>query len=220
MATVTVTPEGSPVANYAFDVTPARLVTGLITERGIADASREGLAALFAARQAPFFHFATPIDLPALGEPFVDHILATMADAAQRRPDRDEMLDAFDVLHRNPYYFRALVETVILNPSLATDTALREARHRIAAELGYQDIWLSLSPLQRAVAQAVLDQTKPFSQSSRDFMAAKLDEGMPSHSRIQAALRRLQRLGLADREGGGWRLADPEWAMWIRGADV
>ena len=37
----------TPTANYAFDVTPARLVTGLITERGIAEASREGLAALF-----------------------------------------------------------------------------------------------------------------------------------------------------------------------------
>ncbi len=45
--TVTITPEGSPAANYAFDVTPARLVTGLITERGIAAASGEGLAALF-----------------------------------------------------------------------------------------------------------------------------------------------------------------------------
>jgi methylthioribose-1-phosphate isomerase len=45
--TVTITPEGSPAANYAFDVTPARLVTGLITERGIAQASREGLASLF-----------------------------------------------------------------------------------------------------------------------------------------------------------------------------
>lgn len=45
--TVTITPEGSPSANYAFDVTPARLVTGLVTERGIAGASRDGLAALF-----------------------------------------------------------------------------------------------------------------------------------------------------------------------------
>jgi len=37
----------TPAANYAFDVTPARLVTGLVTERGIANASREGLEALF-----------------------------------------------------------------------------------------------------------------------------------------------------------------------------
>ena len=48
--TVTITPDGSPVANYAFDVTPARYVTGLITERGVAEASREGLAKLFPER--------------------------------------------------------------------------------------------------------------------------------------------------------------------------
>ncbi len=39
--------EGSPVANPAFDVTPARLVTGLITERGIAPATRAGLSEMF-----------------------------------------------------------------------------------------------------------------------------------------------------------------------------
>ncbi len=45
--TVRVVADGSPVANYAFDVTPARLVTGLITERGLAPATRAGLRALF-----------------------------------------------------------------------------------------------------------------------------------------------------------------------------
>ncbi len=45
--TVEIVPDGSAVANYAFDVTPARLVTGLITERGVAEASRAGLAGLF-----------------------------------------------------------------------------------------------------------------------------------------------------------------------------
>jgi methylthioribose-1-phosphate isomerase len=41
--TVRVVPEGSPGLNLAFDVTPARLVTALITERGICHASRAGL---------------------------------------------------------------------------------------------------------------------------------------------------------------------------------
>jgi methylthioribose-1-phosphate isomerase len=40
-------PEQSAAANYAFDVTPARLVSGFITERGIAEASREGLRSLY-----------------------------------------------------------------------------------------------------------------------------------------------------------------------------
>ncbi len=44
---VRVTPADSPAANYAFDVTPARLVTALITERGICAASRKGLLELF-----------------------------------------------------------------------------------------------------------------------------------------------------------------------------
>jgi methylthioribose-1-phosphate isomerase len=44
---VRLTPEGSAAANPAFDVTPARLVTGIITERGLCPASREGLAGMY-----------------------------------------------------------------------------------------------------------------------------------------------------------------------------
>ncbi len=50
LVTVQLTPDGSAAANYAFDVTPARLVSGLITERGVAAASREGLLALYPER--------------------------------------------------------------------------------------------------------------------------------------------------------------------------
>src|SRR5258707_2332304 len=41
------TPAESPAVNYAFDVTPARLVSGLITERGVCEASTEGLLSLY-----------------------------------------------------------------------------------------------------------------------------------------------------------------------------
>ncbi|MEX0325566.1 MAG: S-methyl-5-thioribose-1-phosphate isomerase [Puniceicoccaceae bacterium] len=44
---VRITPEDSPAANYAFDVTPARLVTGLITERGFCEANRDSVLELF-----------------------------------------------------------------------------------------------------------------------------------------------------------------------------
>ena len=43
-------PEKSQVANYGFDVTPARLISGLITERGVCRASREGILNLFPER--------------------------------------------------------------------------------------------------------------------------------------------------------------------------
>jgi methylthioribose-1-phosphate isomerase len=48
---VRLTPADSPAANYAFDVTPARLVTALITERGVCPASHEGLLRLFPERR-------------------------------------------------------------------------------------------------------------------------------------------------------------------------
>ena len=47
MERVRIVPEGTPVENYAFDVTPANFITGLITERGITKASYAGLTALF-----------------------------------------------------------------------------------------------------------------------------------------------------------------------------
>ncbi|AGP41985.1 S-methyl-5-thioribose-1-phosphate isomerase [Sorangium cellulosum] len=50
LATVRITPPGSPAENHAFDVTPARLVTALITERGVCEASPDGLRSLFPER--------------------------------------------------------------------------------------------------------------------------------------------------------------------------
>ena len=48
---VRIAPSASPAANYAFDVTPARLVSGLITERGCCAASRQGLLELYPERR-------------------------------------------------------------------------------------------------------------------------------------------------------------------------
>lgn len=51
IGTVRVVPDGSAALNLAFDVTPARLVTGIITERGVCPASREGLLSLYPERR-------------------------------------------------------------------------------------------------------------------------------------------------------------------------
>ena len=47
IVTIDIAAPGSPAANPAFDVTPARLITGLITERGVCAASHEGLLGLY-----------------------------------------------------------------------------------------------------------------------------------------------------------------------------
>jgi methylthioribose-1-phosphate isomerase len=50
VGTVLIAPENSPAAHFGFDVTPARLVTGFITERGVTPATREGLGLLYPER--------------------------------------------------------------------------------------------------------------------------------------------------------------------------
>lgn len=50
IASVQISPNGTPGGNPAFDVTPRRLITGLITERGVCEASPKGLAAMFPER--------------------------------------------------------------------------------------------------------------------------------------------------------------------------
>ncbi len=47
VVSVEIAPSGCPAGNYAFDVTPSRLITGLVTERGVCRASVQGLLGLF-----------------------------------------------------------------------------------------------------------------------------------------------------------------------------
>jgi methylthioribose-1-phosphate isomerase len=47
IATVQIAPDATAAANFGFDVTPMRLITGFITERGVTPATRDGLATLY-----------------------------------------------------------------------------------------------------------------------------------------------------------------------------
>ncbi len=51
MTQVSICPETTPAVNHGFDVTPARLISGLITERGVCEANEEGLVGLFPERE-------------------------------------------------------------------------------------------------------------------------------------------------------------------------
>lgn len=178
--------------------------------------SRTGLAAMFSNRKAPFFHYATPIDLPPLGPRFVEHILTVFERTAGRALDRDEMIEVFGRLHRNPYFFRLLVQTMLQDVNCTANSALERVRERISAELRYPETWLALSAIQRETARALaMGASRPFGRLFRAALGARLGEETPSAGRVQAALRRLERLGLADNAEGHWGLVDPGFAGWI-----
>ncbi|MCY3546838.1 MAG: ATP-binding protein [Gemmatimonadetes bacterium] len=199
----------------------AALRTGLDTRRDglkavFTGSSRAGLTAMFSNREAPFFHFATPIDLPMLGKPFVDHVVAVFRKTSKRDLDPERMLDAFNRLHRNPYFFRLLAQTMLYDAEHTISSALEHVRERIAADLGYPEAWLGLTPIQRETARALaMGAVKPFSRVFRQALGAALGDDPPSAAQVQAALRRLERLGIVDTARGVWELEDPGFGGWI-----
>ena len=68
----------------------------------------------------------------------------------------------------------------------------------------------------RLYQQSPLSVTSAFTVSAPSVAPVRLGEDAPSAGRVQAALRRLERLRLADTQTGDWILDDPELAAWIR----
>ena len=52
---------------------------------------------MFSDRAAPFFDFATQVDLPPFGDDFVEYLLNALASATKRRLDRAPAVEAFDI---------------------------------------------------------------------------------------------------------------------------
>ncbi|HZT48770.1 MAG TPA: AAA family ATPase [Hyphomicrobiaceae bacterium] len=180
--------------------------------------NRDALAAMFSDRQAPFFHFATAIDLEPLGPPFVDHLLAAFRRATGVRLDRGQALAAFEELNRNPFFFRKLLELLLPEVERDIPTALKGLRAGLAANLGYDRLWLSLGPLQRALAYTLARGAEaPFAESNRAEIGRLAGTEPPTIAQTQTALRRLVRLGIVTRLDGNtaYVFDDPELARWI-----
>ena len=177
--------------------------------------SKEGLANLFYEKRSPFFHFATQVDLPILGEAFVKHLLKAFKASTGRTLKHEPVMKAFQSLYRNPYFFRGMLELMALNKSLDLNDALEKRRMQIGRELGYNDTWVSLSPLQRATVFVVASGNKPFAKNTISMISTLIAENSVTTSRIQAALRKLYREGIADNWDDEWVVQDPLFAEWV-----
>jgi hypothetical protein len=180
--------------------------------------NRDALAAMFSGRQAPFFHFATSIELEPLGRPFVEHLLAAFARATGERLDAAAAVAAFEALHRNPYLFRKLLELLLPQTKRDIAAALERLRTELASNLGYDRLWLSLTPVQRALAQTLARGAEaPFGEANRKEIGRLTGAAPPTIAQTQTALRRLLRLGVVTRVDGNtaYVFDDPELARWI-----
>jgi uncharacterized protein len=178
--------------------------------------SREGLRAMFSPREAPFFRFATPIDLPPMDDAFVDHQLAALKATSKAKVKRDAALQIFHRFDRSPAFFQRWLTTLALHPELSERAAIAKVEAEIADEFGFGKRWLELNAIQRVTARLLAEKVpQVYGQQGADRIKALAGGAAPGSSAIQSALQRLSRLGVADKWDGEWRLSDPLFETWV-----
>ncbi|MFN3614124.1 MAG: hypothetical protein ACK4WC_06140 [Rubrimonas sp.] len=181
--------------------------------------SLTGLRAMFDDRQAPFFHYGAPIDMPPLGEDFVDAMRAAHRNATGRDVDRAAAVAFFEEAGRSPYVLRRALEQMALRPDMDFAAARVFLLDELAERMGYREAWAKLSPLQRLLMVRIArgGSMLTAAEALAEYAAA-LGSGTVSKGAVSSALGTLSRRGLIHRLMDEWRMVDPEMARFIRDA--
>ncbi|GGP28249.1 ATP-binding protein [Silvimonas amylolytica] len=184
----------------------------------------------------------TVFTLPDIGDGFVHHLVAQYQQLTRSKRQDDSvfgklaspyqgitwgqvdegiMLDAFNRVQRIPYYFRALVEDLVLNPERAPAEALqlqlaRLQRHRVAVLS-----WEEMSRLDRLLLTEVAKGTRQFyGEVLREYLAAQTGAARVTTSQVQSSLKKLMRNRVLGQESDGrYLIIDPHLAAALSVAD-
>ncbi len=180
--------------------------------------STNGLRAMFNDNKAPFFYFAHALDFPLLGKDFTDFLAGIYHDRTGQQIDQDELYRLFERLHHTPMYVRAIIQDMILSPSVSlADAAAARLEDLNAAhnEAGY---WQKMKPLERVIIQDIArnPNPSPYSKESRRQYAERLGMDSVSNSSIQGAIRRMERHDWISKNSGGQLVINnPLLKTWI-----
>ena len=184
-----------------------------------AGSDRRRLEAMFADRRAPFFRFGSAWQLPELPDDFAIHMANRLRDVAQVSLRSRDAIAAFNALDRNPYVFhRHFLHRLIEHPDAPLDHALAASKEVLAGVSDRERVWRALTPLQRRMAvriAALGGNACLYHEGSREALGRELGVGVVAKSSVQAALRRLERLGMVAKDDDGWRIADDAMRAWL-----
>ena len=180
--------------------------------------SHTGLRALFSTKTAPFYRFATDIQLPPLGAGFVDHQLAHYP-AQETAPIADrEAMQTFKTLGGNPEYFRRFLRERAFAPALCGQEVLEGLIAKIADEQGFQPMWAALSDRDRLVLRMVTEGVQERWASEAAALAERFGlAAAPGSSGIQTSMNKLiSRDMVMDMGASGRIVTDEVLADWVR----
>jgi hypothetical protein len=178
--------------------------------------SQEGLRKVFSAKDAPFFRFATDIELPVLDAAFVDHQLGVFSERAKRKINRAEALKVFRKVGKSPLFFQQWLIAMMAHARLTGEQAIDRVLDDMGRQFAFDQAWEKLAPLQRAVTNLLAQRVDQiYSADSVARLAAMTKGAAPGDAAILAAIRRLSRLGLAEKQDDRWTLTDPLFELWV-----
>ena len=179
--------------------------------------SRAGLRQVFSARDAPFFRFAIPLDLPILEEEFVVHQLKAFRVASKAKIEKTKAIEIFRRFDGNPLFFQRWLMKIAIYPNLSESDANGAVQTDLAEEFGFNRLWLDLNSNQRIVTRMLaMDIEKVYGKRGSQNIKELTGNIPPSKSALQAAMGRLSRLGIVDKWDEEWRIGDPLFESCIK----
>ena len=128
--------------------------------------SQSGLKRVFSQRDAPFYRFATAIDLPALDEDFVKHQVGAFHKTFRSKVGLDVALNYFERFGRNPLFLQRWLNALPLSPD--PESARSRVEEELADEFDFERVWLGLTATQRLALRMVADDVdKPYGAAGR-----------------------------------------------------
>ncbi|MET0254837.1 MAG: hypothetical protein ABW193_03545 [Luteibacter sp.] len=160
--------------------------------------SRHGLNDMFRQQKAPLFASAMPVQLPALGDDFIEDRLVFLEERTRAAVDKSLLTAAFEQLGRTPEFMNEVILHLLIAGDGDIDAAMSKwlRSHR---EAGAGSLLDELKPMELALMQllATVDHPPIYSAEAIDALNARAGIGEKvTTGKIQTALRRLSRMEL------------------------
>lgn len=182
-----------------------------------AGSSQHGLHKVFSRRDAPFFQFASPVDMPPLGEDFVKYLAGQAKEMLNVSLDFNSTLELFDRCGRNPYLLKRWVEERANNPDVESDVLLHREIERISRKFGFSEQWQGFNVEKKRVADLLAeDAVQIYHEEGKLVFRAITDVSVEDQESLAEATNELINEGVLDRWNGHWEIADGLFKLWVK----
>lgn len=170
---------------------------------------------LFRDPEQPFYHFATPIDLPLLETNYLEHQLRTFATLFHRPLTLQKAEQYFTGFQNNPRLFREWMTQIAMRPDLSLAAVAEQVWHDAIGPT-LQSLWADLSPRHRTLARVIAEDARGlFGATGAARYKALTQTPAPSAAHRQSLVRRLETSGLVDRFDRERQIRTETLRQWI-----